>query len=91
MFYYLYKTTNLINAKIYIGVHKTKKLNDGYLGSGKIIKDAIKKYGKEFFKKEILEFFDNEDLMYLKEMEVVDETFIKNADTYNLMIGGFGR
>lgn len=45
--YYLYKTTNLINHKYYIGVHYSEDIdNDDYLGSGKHLKSAIKKYGK---------------------------------------------
>ena len=51
MFYTVYKTTNLVNNKIYIGVHKTSKPNDTYIGSGKILADAILKYGKENFVK----------------------------------------
>jgi len=43
MFYYLYEIKNLINNKIYVGVHKTNDLNDGYMGSGKVIRRAIKK------------------------------------------------
>lgn len=43
MFHFLYKTTNTLNGKIYIGAHSTQDLNDGYLGSGKQILDAIKK------------------------------------------------
>ena len=39
----VYKTTNLINSKIYIGVHKVVTPDDTYLGSGKLIKKAIKK------------------------------------------------
>jgi hypothetical protein len=49
----IYKTTNLINGKIYIG--KDSKNNSKYLGSGLLLKRAILKYGKENFKKEILE------------------------------------
>ena len=55
---YIYRITNLINGKTYIGQHKVKKgrtiTSDTYWGSGKIITESIKKYGKNNFKKEIL-------------------------------------
>ena len=47
MYFYVYKITNKINENIYIGVHKTKDLDGGYFGSGKILNSAINKYGKE--------------------------------------------
>lgn len=90
MYYYLYKITNIINNKIYVGVHKTKSLDDGYMGSGKIIKRAIEKYGLDNFHKEILEFFDNSDSMLLREQEIVNEDFLAREDTYNLRRGGNG-
>lgn len=90
MFYYLYQITNLVNNKIYVGVHKTSDLSDGYMGSGKVIKDAIRKYGIDNFKKDILEFFDTSEAMYAREKEVVTDEFLLREDVYNLRRGGTG-
>ena len=90
MFYIVYKITNLINNKIYIGSHKTNDLNDNYMGSGKLIKQAVEKYGFNNFKKEILFIYNNPKQMYLKEAEIVDEEFLKRTDVYNLVPGGHG-
>ena len=90
MFYTVYKITNIINNKIYIGKHQTLDLEDNYFGSGKALKDAVKKYGKDFFVKEILFIFDNEKDMNLKEKELITEEFILRKDTYNMGIGGEG-
>lgn len=89
-FYTIYKTTNLVNSKIYIGKHVTVDLNDAYLGSGKLLKAAIIKYGIEHFKKEVLFVFDNEAAMNAKEKELVTEEFILQENNYNLCIGGQG-
>jgi len=90
MLYYLYKITNLINNKIYIGVHQTSNLDDGYYGSGININRAIKKYGKENFNKEILEFFKTEEDMFIKEKEIVNPDFLKLNYVYNITEGGKG-
>ena len=90
MFYTIYKITNKINGKIYIGKHQTKDLNDGYMGSGKHLKRSIEKYGIENFEKEILFQFDNEYDMNIKEAEIVNEEFVLREDTYNICIGGQG-
>ena len=90
MQYYLYRITNLINNKIYVGVHSTDNLEDGYMGSGTIIKSAIKKHGVENFTKEILEFFNSVEEMFNREKELVTPEFVLREDTYNLMVGGQG-
>ena len=90
MFYTVYKITNLVNNKIYVGSHITKDLNDNYMGSGKILLKAIKKYGLENFKKEILYKLNSKEEMFLKEKEIVNEDFLKRIDTYNLKEGGEG-
>lgn len=88
MYYTVYKTTNRINGKCYVGKHQTRNLDDGYMGSGKLIKLAIKKYGIENFDKEILYVFDTEEEMNAKEAEIVTEEFCKTS--YNLCLGGQG-
>lgn len=90
MFYYLYQITNNLNGKIYVGVHKTKDMNDGYMGSGKIIRSAITKHGISNFSKVILETFENAEAMYAREKEVVNEEFLLREDTYNIRRGGTG-
>ena len=90
MHYYLYEIKNNLNGKIYVGVHKAKSMDDGYMGSGKILKSAIAKHGEENFTKTILETFDSLEAMYAREKEVVNEEFLARDDVYNLRRGGFG-
>lgn len=87
MHYIIYKTTNLVNGKFYIGKHQTNNLNDGYVGSGKLLKRAIKKHGSNNFKTEIIEFCSSEAHMNLAEKIYV---VVDREVSYNLCPGGKG-
>ena len=90
MIYGLYKITNLVDGKMYIGKHVTDDIDDGYMGSGKYLKRAIKKYGKGNFRKEWLGFYEDEEELNYMERVFVDDTWVSRSDTYNLKIGGEG-
>ena len=90
MHFIVYKTTNLINSKYYIGAHKTEDMNDSYLGSGIELRRAVKKHGIENFSKEILFVYDTSEKMYAKESELVNVKFLAEEKTYNLKLGGSG-
>lgn len=87
IYHFVYKTTNLINGKFYIGKHSTDDLEDGYLGSGIAIRRAVEKHKKENFKREILALFESEEAAYEFEAQVVD---YRNPMSYNLHPGGIG-
>ena len=89
-YYIIYKITNIINSKEYIGAHSTDNINDGYMGSGTLIRAALLKYGRKNFNKEILHVFDNEKQMYDKEAELVTEEYCLKENTYNIKPGGKG-
>lgn len=57
----VYKTTNLKNDRYYIGVHSSVDLNDGYLGSGVILKASVEKYGADNHKKEIMKICESRE------------------------------
>lgn len=84
----VYETTCLVNGIKYIGVHNRD--DDGYLGSGNLIKKAIKKYGKKLFKREILFKFPTAEAAYEKENELITEDVVNSPNYYNLVVGGLG-
>lgn len=80
----IYKTINLINKKFYIGQDSNN--NPDYLGSGLLLKRAIKKYGKENFKKEILCECSSKEELNQKEIYWINQL----KPNYNITIGGIG-
>ena len=86
----VYKTTNKVNGKFYIGKHTTTDINDGYLGSGTTIKRAIAKYGYQNFEREVLGVYDTEQEAYATEAEIVTKDLIESELCYNNRTGGDG-
>ena len=88
--HYIYKTTCNVTKRYYIGMHSTTNLEDGYLGSGKRLRYSIRKYGKENFRLEILEFFDSREKLVEREKELVNEALLLDILCMNLKQGGTG-
>lgn len=88
MRYTVYQTTCLINGKVYVGVHQTEDPNDSYLGSGKLLRRAVKKHGRAAFIKEVLFDFDTREEMLAKERDLVTTAFKCDPSNYNLVEGG---
>lgn len=87
-YHFVYKITNLVNQKYYIGVHSTNNIEDGYMGSGTAIKNAIQKYGIENFKREILEFVETAEEKWLAEIKHVTLDVVRDENSYNMAPGG---
>lgn len=86
----VYKTTNLVNGKYYFGVHKTENPYDEYLGSGKYLKRAVAKYGKEKFRKEVLFIYLDPESAFSKEDELIQCYRGLDPHCMNLRKGGSG-
>ena len=104
MKYIVYKTTNLVNNYIYIGVHKTADPStfDYYLANGIYInkpdtyersktkmQQAVKEFGIKNFKREVLAVFDNAEEASELEAQLVNENFLARNDVYNMVLGGY--
>jgi len=89
-YHYVYKTTNTLTNKFYIGMHSTNTIDDGYLGSGTIIRRSIRKYGSTNHTREIMCYCDDRVQLQKTEQDIVNETLIKNHNCMNLVVGGKG-
>lgn len=86
----VYKTTCIIDGKYYIGIHSTTDIDDGYMGSGTILRNAIKKHGVKKFVREILFSFHTRAELLRKEAELVNNDLLQDPLCYNLISGGGG-
>jgi group I intron endonuclease len=84
----VYKTTNLLDEKVYVGQDYHE--NPSYLGSGKLLTRAVKKYGKENFVKEVIDFAESMRELNEKERYWVKFYNCKDPVGYNLTDGGEG-
>lgn len=87
-YHFIYKTVNKMNGKYYIGMHSTNNLDDEYLGSGQMLWHSIKKYGKENFSKEILEFLPDRKALNEREEQIVNKEIVSDPLCMNLRTGG---
>ena len=89
MYGFIYITTNLVNGKKYLGQRKYSKGWESYLGSGVAFKKALKKYGKENFKREIIIEAETAEELNQFEKELSIKYDVVNSDNwYNLCYGG---
>jgi hypothetical protein len=87
---YLYKVTCNLDNSVYIGVHSTDNLNDGYKGSGTLLRKKIEKHGWENFTKEIISHYSTRKEVLEAEAQHVNPDFLKLEHVMNLVAGGGG-
>ncbi|MCH9665440.1 MAG: GIY-YIG nuclease family protein [Gammaproteobacteria bacterium] len=85
-----YQITHKVSKKFYIGKTSLDNWINGYLGSGKLIKRAVKKYGKDSFYRAILNTFNTEQEAFQDEIRLLDEETLNNPLCYNIDTGGCG-
>lgn len=83
---FVYVTTNMVNGKRYVGrccMQTTRERNwKHYLGSGKLLEQAIKKYGRENFHRTIVSFAYTNEELNRQEMELINFLDCVNSDDY---------
>ena len=91
MNHYVYKIENILTGMYYIGKRSTclEPSEDRYMGSGRYIRAAIKKYGIENFRKSIILELDSATEALAYERKLVDESVVNDEMSYNLCLGGW--
>jgi hypothetical protein len=87
-FHFIYKTTCAITGRYYIGMHSTDYVEDGYLGSGQILKCSVRKYGEAAHVREVLEFLPDRNSLRRREIVLVEQVLHKDPLCMNVHPGG---
>ena len=91
MYGYIYMTTNKVNNKKYIGMHKSEKFDETYFGSGKKFYEDFKKYGKSNFDCIMIDTADTENELCEKEIYYIEKyNAVESNEFYNIHYGGHG-
>lgn len=90
MYHFIYDTVNNVNNKVYRGAHSSVNIDDDYLGSGKALRQAIAKHGRDKFTRTIVAFAECRESLFALEEQLVDREWCARPDTYNLKPGGKG-
>lgn len=88
--YFTYKVTNLVNGEYYYGSHSTFDVDDDYLGSGVLIEESVKKYGRDCFKKEVLNYYQTNEELKKAEINLISGS-ICDKNCLNLRVTCLGR
>lgn len=88
--HYIYKTTCSVTGRYYLGMHSTYDLDDGYIGSGKILNYSIRKYGRAVHVCEIPEHLQSRHLLQAREAELINAEVLLDPKCMNLKLGGAG-
>lgn len=100
--YTVYETKNKINNKVYVGYHSLSNgdyileeesdvgsiYRSGYLGSGKLLKEAIVSYGPDSFSQRLVYVCDTKQEAEEVERSIVNEEWVKSRENYNISLGG---
>lgn len=88
---YIYLTTNLVNGKKYVGMHKKSYFDTTYKGSGKVLRQAFEKYGWDNFKSEVIEWCETYEDLCDREVYWINKlNAVNSREYYNLGRGGTG-
>lgn len=90
MYHFIYKTTCSVTGRFYMGMHSTFDLDDGYLGSGKILGQSINLHGIECHTREIIQFCESREELVVLEIFWINQDLLNNPKCMNLALGGHG-